>query len=111
MAKLARFVLISILLFGLFPIPVQAQQGSQGNNFIYIPLITQLKPDIPLEVQAEQVFNRLQPQLLEAKQKGQILNFEPDLSGGLVKIELPAGASTLTFNENLPTFADIHSAE
>ena len=110
MAKLARFVLISILLFGLFPIPVQAQQGSQGNNFIYIPLITQLKPDIPLEVQAEQVFNRLQPQLLEAKQKGQILNFEPDLSGGLVKIELPAGASTLTFNENLPTFADIHSA-
>ena len=110
MSKLFRLILINILLLGLFSVPVQAQKDSQGGNFVYAALITQLDPQVPLYVQAQQAFERLQPQLLEAKRQGQILNFEPDFSGGLVKIELASGASTLSINDSPLTFSDIHSA-
>lgn len=91
--KAMRFVLMLVFLF-TFVSPVQAQAGVR---YGFIPLVKKVNPDLPLWVQSQVAFDRLFPQLMSAQQNGTILEFEPELSMGVVKIKYVAGANELTF--------------
>jgi hypothetical protein len=57
----------------------------------YVPLLTQVDPAIPIQVQAQEAYERLLPELLAAQKSGAILDFEPSFNVGIVKIKYPAG--------------------
>lgn len=92
--KIIRFALIVAFVFTCAVSSVQAKAGERD---VFIPLVTQADPNIPVWVQADQAYNRYLPQLVVAKHKGQILDFRMEPGVGLLVVKYAAGAPSLTF--------------
>jgi hypothetical protein len=104
--KTLRFLLVLGFMLSLFVSPAQAKGGDE---FGFVPLLTQVDPAIPLRVQAQQAFERLLPELLAAQQSGAILVFEPEFGAGIVKIKYAAGARADMLG-GMPVLDNIHAA-
>jgi hypothetical protein len=75
-----------------------------GSAVGWISLLPQKMSDVPVQVQARDHFFLILPQLLQAKRAGQILDFAPDFSDGLLRIAFPSMA-TPTSMFNHPVFS------
>ena len=80
--KITRVLLISIFLLTIFATPAQAA----GKAVAFIPLLSDVDPNIPIPIQTQDALRPLMPQLLEAQQNGSILEFEASPSTGVLKI-------------------------
>lgn len=91
--KALRFILVVVFMFTMFVSPVQAQESG---HYGFVPMVTQADPNVPLVVQAQHAFEKLLPALLAGQHSGTILEFEPDLAAGIVKIKYAASADMST---------------
>jgi len=112
--KTLRIVLIAVIISALF---VSSSALAQSGKIGYVTLLRQVAPGLPLYTQARQAFDQLAPQLLAAQQRGDILDFQPDFSAGIVAVNYAPGANltaslnglTLHDNAQVAIAAILHS--
>jgi hypothetical protein len=80
--KMTRVLVIVFCLLSIFAAPAQAS----GNTVAFIPLLSNVDPDIPIPIQTQSALRPLMPQLLAARQRGDILEFKASLSTGVLKV-------------------------
>lgn len=87
--KVLRLFLVTIFIFTLFITPAQAQAGDE---YGFVPLLTQTDSATPFTSQVRRAYQRLLPDLMAAQQSGAILEFTPEFKVGILKIKFAAGA-------------------
>ena len=101
MNKCVRVLFVLMFLLSMGPLSVQAQ-GVQ-TSIAYLPLLPSANQGgtaeasepgagLPIQMQARQWLEALLPNLLKAQAEGQVVRFQPELSGGLVMVEYTAGS-------------------
>lgn len=80
--KITRILVIAVYLLAIFAVPVQAS----GHSVAFIPLLSNVDPDIPIPIQTQNALRPLLPELLMARQRGDILEFEASMSTGVLKV-------------------------
>jgi hypothetical protein len=106
MKKFGLVIAVMFLLCALGTHPVSAQEPEYG----YIPLLSEgYDISLPRQLLSHQAFERMVPLLMEAKAKGIIIDFKPDLYGGFVRVTGPSAALRGSL-DNLPVKADMWDA-
>jgi hypothetical protein len=105
--KALRLLLVFILALTLFS--SSTAQAKDGERYGFMPLVKQVDASIPLRIQSQKALNRLMPELLAAQNQGTILDFEPELSTGILKIKYAAGTNKSTLG-TAQVFDNIHTA-
>lgn len=93
-------------MLALTALPAQASGGVPA----YIVLAKAVESRTPLEIRARQSFNQLAPALLRARQRGEILNFNPEFEAGILKILLPAGGRGAALSGSYPMYTSLQQA-
>ena len=104
--KITHFVLVIVFLFTCAVSPAQAQAGGRE---VFIPLVTEADPNVPLWMQAQQAYETLLPKLIAAKRKGEILEFRSEPSVGILGIKYASGARAFAFG-NQQEISDLNAA-
>jgi hypothetical protein len=92
--KTLRAILIAVFLLAV----LANSAAASGSTIGFVPLLSEIDPNIPVEVQTQEAMRSIEPQLLAAQLRGEILQFEASLSTGVLKIaytETGAGPTTL----------------
>jgi hypothetical protein len=89
--KILRMLVITLFLLTTIVTSAAAQSPAASTTAGFIPLLTQVDPNFPIEMQTEAAFRAVVPQLLAAQKRGDILAFEPELSFGILKIQYRTG--------------------
>ena len=105
--KALRVLLVFIFTLTLFSSSTAQAKG--GERYGFMPLVKQVDASVPLRIQSQRAINRLMPELLAAQNKGEILDFEPELSAGILKIKYAAGTNKSTLGTT-QVFDNIHTA-
>lgn len=105
--KALRLLLVFIFALTLFSSSTAQAKG--GERYGFMPLVKQVDASIPLRIQSQKALNRLMPELLAAQNKGEILEFEPELSAGIIKIKYAASTNKSMLGTT-QVFDNIHTA-
>ncbi len=98
-----------VLIFALTLFSSSTAQAKSGERYGFMPLLKQVDASVPLRIQSQKALNRLMPELLAAQNKGEILDFEPELNAGILKIKYPA-STTKSILGTAQVFDNIHTA-
>ena len=85
---------------------VQAAGGRVG----FIRLLSRVDTRTPIQVQAGPAFQRMLPRLLALQKQGSILEFEPELRAGIVKILYASGGVVPSVIGGNQIYAGIHDS-
>lgn len=92
--KILHVVFVIVFLFTCIASPARAAAAGRE---VFIPLVTQSDPNLPVWVRAEKSYRTFLPMLVAAKHQGQIVDFYAEASVGLLTVKYAAGAPSLTF--------------
>jgi hypothetical protein len=105
--KVMRILLIAAFMLAGRSTTAQAASVRVG----FVALLSKVDARVPIEIQTQQAMNRLMPALLAAQRAGQILEFEPELSAGILKFRYSAAANmTAAALSGRTVYADINAA-
>ncbi len=93
-------------MLALTVLPAQASGGLPG----YVVLAESDGSRTPLEIRARQTFNQLAPQLIRARQRGEILSFAPEFEAGILKVLFPAGRRGTALAGSTPVYSSLRQA-
>lgn len=80
--KTLRALFAAALLVGLFAQTAGASPAAVG----FMPLLSSVDASVPIEIQTHDAMRAVLPSLMAAQARGEILEFEPSLSTGVLKI-------------------------
>jgi len=97
--KTFRIMLALVILLSLNSLSAFAQ-ASATTSFAYISLFpakpvvsTGKNASLPIEMQSQRAYEKLFPALVNARRQGVIVQFRPELSAGMVKVEYTTGVN------------------
>jgi hypothetical protein len=105
--KTLRVLFALVVLLGLF---VQGA-GATPSTVGFVPLLSSVDASLPVELQTRDAMRAVLPALMAAQARGEILEFEPSLSTGVLKILYAgAGAGKSAALAGRPVFGDMREA-
>ncbi|MGE5250884.1 MAG: hypothetical protein ACM3QS_11805 [Bacteroidota bacterium] len=104
--KILRALFVLFVLLSLFAVPAGASPSRVG----FIPLLSAVDPAIPVQLQTEDALRPFLPALLEAQARGDILEFEPSLSTGVLKVVFARGVSPSSVLPGRAVYAEMKAA-
>jgi len=97
--KIIRIMLAMVILLSVNSLSAFAQENAT-TSFAYISLLpanpvvsSDQESFMPIEMLSQQAYNRLLPDLLKAQRQGVIVQFRPEFSAGMVKVEYTTGTA------------------
>jgi hypothetical protein len=106
--KTLRLLMVGVLVL-LVAATAPATAQAAGQFVGYLPLLSRVDPNLPVQVQSQRALSRIMPKLLALQKDGAVVEFEPELSIGVLKVKYSA-VSQLSALAGIQTYANIRDA-